>query len=1076
MSKSIVSSGLRSSGTVISSGMSMYVLSGGSLTSAAVNFGGELYVSNGGYALNTSLGAGGYLRVGLGGLANSAVVTSAGAKLDIEGNANNISAGSAAANVSITVKGFVGRTTLAASGGVMNVLQQGNVSAVSVFSSSLINISSGGSANYLSVGNRGSAVIHDGGKVFNTYLSSGGRLVVSEGGYAYNAVMASGATLRVARGGSARINWSVGRGEISAAYGAEIEYLYASNFRDVVYCHGGVSSSAASVYGGSIIGSMYVFSGGVAEGVSLESGGILEVWSGGSATNVSWTPGAGKLRVYEGGTISFLHSYNGVYLSRLSDADVQHSSKASQVESGAVAYVMNGGKLCDGAVAGETFVWSGGLAKNMTLQSRGVLAISDGGVGINNQVHGAELLVFSGGVAHETIISNASKGCIVVFSGGNANNTIVSGTAGSLGSCIVSSGGVANRVSVEMGKVIVHSTGVVHSAHLTNSAKALLSGGIANSTIVSSNSELYVYDRGLALDTVASYGAVHVSEGGMTRRTQINEYSTLNVWDGGEADTTAVNFGDLNVYSGGTAVNNSVNSDGALYVWDAGFAADTTLAGGELTVWAGGEAHNSIVGAGSDLYIWSGGKHSGVLNISVEAEVYAASGSVIDFTLTDRTASDGFLINDLSLINGAPEFSITVASDQADGVYKLAQGANEWLLPIAICDEWGNNFGELTVNGEALVYNDISYSLVLQAGNLTLTHQDLALKVSAVVAVPPQNLNGSREGVSWDPVAGASGYVVEYSADNFKTAASFTVSKCSVDSFELPAGSFEWRVRALESSVWANGSAITGTPNGEAQQIVSDGDGTDDLFFANSCGVWEAGFAAEHHGDGIWDGTNGKVLLLGKNKFADLFEGSADANVLLLTDDANGDALFVDDIYSALGSKARLAQIDEIRAGAGDDVIDMTTRRYEYSGASLRISGGNGDDTIWGGAASNVLFGDEGNDSLIGASGSDLIAGGGGNDTMHGGGGNDIFTFGGAWGNDTVVQLAGGSVTLWFESGSNANWNEAAMTYSDGVNSVTVTGTQNVTLKFGSIAESGIEEAFDDSVSGKIFEDKALLA
>ena len=67
MSKSIVSSGLRSSGTVISSGMSMYVLSGGSLTSASVNSGGKLYVSNGGDALNTSLGAGGYLRVGLGG-------------------------------------------------------------------------------------------------------------------------------------------------------------------------------------------------------------------------------------------------------------------------------------------------------------------------------------------------------------------------------------------------------------------------------------------------------------------------------------------------------------------------------------------------------------------------------------------------------------------------------------------------------------------------------------------------------------------------------------------------------------------------------------------------------------------------------------------------------------------------------------------------------------------------------------------------------------------------------------------------------------------------------------------------
>ena len=34
------------------------------------------------------------------------------------------------------------------------------------------------------------------------------------------------------------------------------------------------------------------------------------------------------------------------------------------------------------------------------------------------------------------------------------------------------------------------------------------------------------------------------------------------------------------------------------------------------------------------------------------------------------------------------------------------------------------------------------------------------------------------------------------------------------------------------------------------------------------------------------------------------------------------------------------------------------------------------------------------------------------------GGGNDIFCFGGNWGNDTVEQLAGGKITLWFESGS----------------------------------------------------------
>ena len=218
-----------------------------------------------------------------------------------------------------------------------------------------------------------------------------------------------------------------------------------------------------------------------------------------------------------------------------------------------------------------------------------------------------------------------------------------------------------------------------------------------------------------------------------------------------------------------------------------------------------------------------------------------------------------------------------------------------------------------------------------------------------------------------------------------------------------------------------------------------------------------------------------KVLLKGKNKIADIFEGSSDANVLVLTDDANGDALFVDDIYTALGDQARFAQIDEIRAGDGDDIVDMTSQRYAYNGSEIEIYGGSGNDTLWGGAETNILFGDAGNDRLVGASGNDFLAGGSGNDSMHGGGGDDIFTFGGAFGNDTIEQLANGSVTLWFADGSEANWNAAKLTYSDGVNSVSVSGCVNVTLRFGSdpALPAG---AFEEETTEKVFEEKGMLA
>ena len=183
---------------------------------------------------------------------------------------------------------------------------------------------------------------------------------------------------------------------------------------------------------------------------------------------------------------------------------------------------------------------------------------------------------------------------------------------------------------------------------------------------------------------------------------------------------------------------------------------------------------------------------------------------------------------------------------------------------------------------------------------------------------------------------------------------------------------------------------------------------------------------------------------------------------------------------SVTEQQARIAQINEIRAGAGDDVVDMTSQRFVYIGDGLTIRGGSGDDTIWANKGDNMLFGDAGNDRLVGASGNDLLAGGGGNDSMHGGGGNDIFTFGEAWGNDTVEQLAGDSVTLWFATGSQDKWDTALKTYTDGDNSVTVLGVDadKVTLKFGDDKSEMFDllmgkGAFAEYSSGKIFEEYA---
>ena len=266
-----------------------------------------------------------------------------------------------------------------------------------------------------------------------------------------------------------------------------------------------------------------------------------------------------------------------------------------------------------------------------------------------------------------------------------------------------------------------------------------------------------------------------------------------------------------------------------------------------------------------------------------------------------------------------------------------------------------------------------------------------------------------------------------------------------------------------------------------AQRIIARDDSAVDLFVARTNGVWEDNYVAKHVGNGSWNGVGTTVVLDGKNKFSDIYEGSFDANAMILSDDSNGDALFLDDVFSdaAVAQLGRLANIDEIFAGAGDDIIDLTSSNFQFN-SDIKTHGGDGNDVIWAYSGNNELFGDSGNDMLVGSDGNDIIAGGVGNDTMHGGGGDDIFTFCSDWGTDTVQQLAGGSVTLWFENGSTSNWNAQTKTYSAGDNRVTVSGVSidDITLVFGSNGDAAVYRgistsgALDEFSSEKIFNDK----
>lgn len=339
------------------------------------------------------------------------------------------------------------------------------------------------------------------------------------------------------------------------------------------------------------------------------------------------------------------------------------------------------------------------------------------------------------------------------------------------------------------------------------------------------------------------------------------------------------------------------------------------------------------------------------------------------------------------------------------------------------------------------VYSDQTVTDWLSCGTFTISPKVITASIS-----------GGKNGASWKSVDGIEEYEIQYSKDNYQTVMSFTVSDNEVSLYNIENGQYQWRIGCQDSPEWSSGTSFTASGNFEIQEYSAAEDGVTDIFIGCAKGEWRSGYTAQHLGvlNG-WGGTGELAELSGRNKLSDIFEGSSDANVLVMTDDKNGDALFVDDIYTVLGNQARLSQIDEIRAGFGDDIVDMTSQQFSYVGDGVKIYGGSGNDTIWANNGENRLFGDAGKDRIVGGSGNDMIIGGSGNDSMHGGGGNDIFTFGENCGIDTIEQLGEGTVTLWFETGTESNWNSSTLTYTDGMNSVSVKGITSgqITLKFG---------------------------
>ena len=256
----------------------------------------------------------------------------------------------------------------------------------------------------------------------------------------------------------------------------------------------------------------------------------------------------------------------------------------------------------------------------------------------------------------------------------------------------------------------------------------IISSGESSNGIILENDTMTVLDGGIAVDTrVNTDGWLHVSSGGTANSTTVNTSGIFCVSSGGTANDTTINSNCIfELFSGGTANNTTVN-DGNFRVSSGGTANNTTVNDGKLFVRTGGTVNNTTVISGL-FRVSSGGTATGRMVLSSGASVSAYDESTLDFDLTQTTAGTEALVNDLSIIQGTPLYTLTVDGTLADGNYKLAMKAGGFQSTISVRDTAGTQLGTLTV-GMVVDIGGVDYKLTLDRDNvLSVTLDSMGAK------------------------------------------------------------------------------------------------------------------------------------------------------------------------------------------------------------------------------------------------------------------------------------------------------------------------------------------------------------
>jgi hypothetical protein len=792
-------------------------------------------------------------------------------------------------------------------------------------------------------------------------------------------------------------------------------------------------SSILSLLGGS--GSTISVDGGTASASAASSGIDL-------SSILSLLGGSGSTISVDGGTASASAASNGIDLSSILNLLGGSGSTIS----------------VDGGTASASAASSGiDLSSILSLLGGSGTSLSvDGLSGIGNALSG--LATLYGGIADlgnagsntwddlaflddlTSVLPNAGDSA-VSSSGGFDLSSILSLLGGS-GSTISVDGGTASASAASSGNDLSSILSLLggSGSTISGSTAAATSGGIDLSSILGllGGSE----SSGLDLSSILSLLGGSESSGldlssilgllGGSESSGLDLSSILGLLGGSESsglDLSSI----LGLLGGSESSGLDLSSIlGLLGGSDTVLSVDSGFSGLDLS---------SILGllGGSDTALSVDGGFSG---LDLSSILGLLGGSVLSLG-TDENTFDGSFLQDLldKLTNGNAHLKIDISLDTDDGSSSFLYDGLLSDFIATVTSDLGNLDASTTFAPEMTVYGMTPIVDELIAG---------AEQLIGSVLDPVLSWGDGNE-------AAAQGYWVEIAGDSFfDDAIRVFTSGTSLD-VNGSAGAFSCRAAVRGSEFTTNAAEWTAEAAVAPRQFVSNANGLADVFFASPAksDVWRGGYKA---GNAL---TGETALIAGKNRIRDTFSGSSsDANILYLTDTANGDALFMDDVYSEFGTGARLNLIREIRAGAGNDVVDMTSGRYTAELAGMTVRGGAGNDVLWGANGGNMLFGDDGDDRITGGSGADIIAGGAGNDVLNGGGGSDLFAFGENWGDDVVSQVGGGSVELWFAEDESQI---AAVELDGDVVFRNADGTSSVTVRNAALADLKVHFGGDQS-------------